>query len=148
MACAACRTSASKIHKLKHIKLHAKLLLADDKRAIIGSINLAPGSFDSRRELAIEVDDEHIISRIRETLQQRLGELPSSGSLRQSASLRTRGRRSSCERRSRNQYRQAQVVPAVLLRGCTCEDHRIVIFVGDLPVLQQRHDSDHWRAAG
>src|ERR1700742_3642770 len=57
-----------KIHKLKHIKLHAKLLFADDMRAIIGSINLAPGSFDSRRELAIEVDDEHIISRIRETL--------------------------------------------------------------------------------
>ena len=57
-----------KIHKLKHIKLHAKLVLADDARAIIGSINLAPGSFDSRRELAIEVDDEHIISRIRKTL--------------------------------------------------------------------------------
>ena len=57
-----------KIHKLKHIKLHAKLLLADDARAIIGSINLAPGSFDSRRELAIEVDDEHIIRRIRKTL--------------------------------------------------------------------------------
>jgi cardiolipin synthase len=58
----------AKIHKLKHIKLHAKLILADDKRAIVGSINLAPGSFDSRRELAIEVDDEHIIRRIRETL--------------------------------------------------------------------------------
>ena len=57
-----------KIHKLKHIKLHAKLLLADDARAIIGSINLAPGSFDSRRELAIQVDDEHIIRRIRKTL--------------------------------------------------------------------------------
>ena len=57
-----------KIHKLRHIKLHAKLLLADDARAIIGSINLAPGSFDSRRELAIEVDDEHIIRRIRKTL--------------------------------------------------------------------------------
>jgi cardiolipin synthase A/B len=57
-----------KIRKLKHIKLHAKLLFADDSRAIVGSINLAPGSFDSRRELAIEVDDEHIISRIRETL--------------------------------------------------------------------------------
>ncbi|WP_158943707.1 phospholipase D-like domain-containing protein [Granulicella sp. S190] len=53
-----------KIHKLKHIKLHAKLLLADDERAIIGSINLAPGSFDSRRELAIEVRDEHIIERL------------------------------------------------------------------------------------
>ena len=57
-----------KIHKLKHIKLHAKLLLADDARAIIGSINLAPGSFDSRRELAIEVRDEHIIDRLRQTV--------------------------------------------------------------------------------
>ena len=56
-----------KIHKLKHIKLHAKLLFADDARAIIGSINLAPGSFDSRRELAIEVNDEHIIRRIKKT---------------------------------------------------------------------------------
>ena len=54
-----------KIHKLKHIKLHAKLILADDARAIVGSINLAPGSFDSRRELAIEVDDQHIIHRIK-----------------------------------------------------------------------------------
>ena len=57
-----------KIHKLKHIKLHAKLLLADDARAIIGSINLAPGSFDSRRELAIEVRDQHIIERLRNTV--------------------------------------------------------------------------------
>jgi cardiolipin synthase A/B len=54
-----------KIHKLEHIKLHAKLLFADETRAIIGSINLAPGSFDSRRELAIEVDDPHIIHRLR-----------------------------------------------------------------------------------
>ena len=59
-----------KIHKLKHIKLHAKLILADDARAIIGSINFAPGSFDSRRELAIEVDDAHIIHRIKKTLEE------------------------------------------------------------------------------
>ncbi len=57
-----------KIHKLRHIKLHAKLLFADDARAIIGSINLAPGSFDSRRELAIQVDDAPILERIRHTL--------------------------------------------------------------------------------
>lgn len=57
-----------KIHKLKDIKLHAKLLFADGERAIVGSINLTPGSFDSRRELAIEVKDEHIIKRIRKTL--------------------------------------------------------------------------------
>jgi cardiolipin synthase len=59
-----------KIHKLKHIKLHAKLLMADDNVAIIGSINLAPGSFDSRRELAIRVSDDHITRRIQKTLQQ------------------------------------------------------------------------------
>ena len=53
-----------KIHKLKHMKLHGKILLADDARAIVGSINLAPGSFDSRRELAIEVDDEHVVKRL------------------------------------------------------------------------------------
>jgi phosphatidylserine/phosphatidylglycerophosphate/cardiolipin synthase-like enzyme len=43
-----------KIHKLKHLKLHGKMLLADGLRAIVGSINLAPGSFDDRQELAIE----------------------------------------------------------------------------------------------
>ena len=54
-----------KVHKLKGLKLHAKLLFSDDLRAIIGSINLAPGSFDSRRELAIEVRDEEIADRLR-----------------------------------------------------------------------------------
>jgi len=53
-----------KIHKLKHLKLHAKMLLADGERAIVGSINISPGSFDHRRELAIEVDDDHIIKRL------------------------------------------------------------------------------------
>src|SRR5271166_3424212 len=55
-----------KIHKLKHLKLHAKMLLADHSRAIVGSINLAPGSFDSRRELAIEVDDKDVVKRLSE----------------------------------------------------------------------------------
>jgi cardiolipin synthase len=53
-----------KVHKLKGLKLHAKLLFADRARAIIGSINLAPGSFDSRRELAIEVGDEDVMNRL------------------------------------------------------------------------------------
>ncbi|MGO8983885.1 MAG: phospholipase D-like domain-containing protein [Terriglobales bacterium] len=53
-----------KVHKLKHLKLHAKMLLADHARAIVGSINLAPGSFDSRRELAIEVRDEDVVARL------------------------------------------------------------------------------------
>ncbi|HKD84365.1 MAG TPA: phospholipase D-like domain-containing protein [Terriglobales bacterium] len=53
-----------KVHKLKGLKLHAKLLFADGVRAIIGSINLAPGSFDSRRELAIEVRDPEVMDRL------------------------------------------------------------------------------------
>ncbi len=53
-----------KVHKLKGLKLHAKLMFADNERAIIGSINLAPGSFDSRRELAIEVHEDAIIDRL------------------------------------------------------------------------------------
>ena len=43
------------VHKIKHFKLHAKMLLADKSRAIIGSINLSPASFDKRRELAIRL---------------------------------------------------------------------------------------------
>lgn len=53
-----------KIHKLKHLKLHGKMLLADGARAIVGSINLAPGSFDDRRELAIELNDDEIVDRL------------------------------------------------------------------------------------
>jgi phosphatidylserine/phosphatidylglycerophosphate/cardiolipin synthase-like enzyme len=53
-----------KVHRLRGLKLHAKLLFADGVRAIIGSINLAPGSFDSRRELAIEARDGEIVDRL------------------------------------------------------------------------------------
>jgi phosphatidylserine/phosphatidylglycerophosphate/cardiolipin synthase-like enzyme len=56
-----------KIHKLNGLQLHGKMLLADGKRAIVGSINLAPGSFDERRELAIEVSDDHIVKRLEHT---------------------------------------------------------------------------------
>jgi cardiolipin synthase A/B len=59
-----------KIHKLKHLKLHAKMLFSDGLRAIVGSINLAPGSFDSRRELAIEVRDDDVIERLHKVVHQ------------------------------------------------------------------------------
>ena len=54
----------AKVHALKGMKLHAKMIVADDKRAVIGSINLSPGSFDARRELAIETDSHHVIKRL------------------------------------------------------------------------------------
>jgi cardiolipin synthase len=58
-----------KVHKLKHIRLHGKMMLADSARAIVGSVNLAPGSFDARRELAIEVDDPHVIGPLEKVAQ-------------------------------------------------------------------------------
>jgi cardiolipin synthase A/B len=57
-----------KVHKLRGLKLHAKLLFADRSRAIIGSINLAPGSFDSRRELAIETRDPQVMDRLHDVV--------------------------------------------------------------------------------
>jgi phosphatidylserine/phosphatidylglycerophosphate/cardiolipin synthase-like enzyme len=60
------RDVGAKVHRLKHLKLHGKMLLADEERAIIGSINLAPGSFDERRELAIETDAPEVIAGLRE----------------------------------------------------------------------------------
>jgi phosphatidylserine/phosphatidylglycerophosphate/cardiolipin synthase-like enzyme len=58
----------AKVHKLKGLKLHGKMLLADDKRTIVGSINLAPGSFDARRELAIETDAHQVVTRLVKTV--------------------------------------------------------------------------------
>jgi phosphatidylserine/phosphatidylglycerophosphate/cardiolipin synthase-like enzyme len=59
----------AKVHRLKGLKLHGKMLLADGQRAIVGSINLAPGSFDARRELAIQTDAHHVIKRLNDTTQ-------------------------------------------------------------------------------
>lgn len=55
-----------KVHRLRGLKLHGKMLLADGVAAIVGSINLAPGSFDTRRELAIEVRDADVVERLHE----------------------------------------------------------------------------------
>ena len=57
----------AKVRALKHLKLHGKIMIADNERAIVGSINLSPGSFDDRRELAIETTSEHVVKRLVET---------------------------------------------------------------------------------
>src|SRR5262249_34971417 len=53
-----------KVCRLKGLKPHGKLLLADGVAAIVGSMSLAPGSFDSRRELGIEVHDSTVVDRL------------------------------------------------------------------------------------
>src|SRR5258708_39838244 len=56
--------SGIKVRKLKRLPLHGKMLLADGVAAIVGSMNLAPGSFDSRRELGIETRDAAVVERL------------------------------------------------------------------------------------
>jgi phosphatidylserine/phosphatidylglycerophosphate/cardiolipin synthase-like enzyme len=56
------------IHKMKHLKLHAKVLLADKTRAVVGSINAASTSFEDRRELAIQSDDSDVVDRLAKVL--------------------------------------------------------------------------------
>jgi cardiolipin synthase A/B len=56
------------IHKIRHHKLHAKMLLADKERAIVGSINLSTGSLDTRRELAIRLKKSDALSRLEEVV--------------------------------------------------------------------------------
>lgn len=56
--------SGIKVHTLKGLKLHGKMLLADGIAAIVGSMNLSPGSFDSRRELGIETRDLDVVGRL------------------------------------------------------------------------------------
>ena len=52
------------VHTMKHLKLHAKVLLADKSRAIVGSINLTTTSFDDRRELALQLTDPEVVDRL------------------------------------------------------------------------------------
>src|SRR6201996_3230329 len=57
----------AKVRVLRNLKLHGKIMIADDERAVVGSINLSPGSFDDRRELAIETSSKHVVRRLVET---------------------------------------------------------------------------------
>jgi cardiolipin synthase len=57
----------AKVRTLRDLKLHGKIMIADDERAIVGSINLSPGSFDDRRELAVETSSKHVVRRLVET---------------------------------------------------------------------------------
>ncbi len=53
-----------KVHKQKNLRLHAKLLLADDSHAIVGSMNIDRSAFDLRRELGTRVSDPGVITRL------------------------------------------------------------------------------------
>ena len=46
-----------KVRKQKNLRVHAKLLIVDGERALVGSMNIDRSAFDLRRELGIIIDD-------------------------------------------------------------------------------------------
>jgi cardiolipin synthase A/B len=51
-----------RVRRLKRLRLHGNMLLADGARAIVGSVSSSPASLDRRRELAIETDGAAVTS--------------------------------------------------------------------------------------
>ncbi len=57
------------IHKLHGLHLHAKLMIADEERALLSSFNFYPKCFNERRELGIRFEDPELIKRLVKTFQ-------------------------------------------------------------------------------
>ena len=53
-----------KVHKQKELRLHAKLLLADGRRALVGSMNIDRSAFDLRRELGLTMSHPETVHRL------------------------------------------------------------------------------------
>ncbi len=55
-----------KVRKQKNLRVHAKLLIVDDQRALVGSMNIDRSAFDLRRELGVIIDDPAVVGRLGE----------------------------------------------------------------------------------
>ena len=55
-----------KVHKQKNLRVHAKLLIADNEHALLGSMNIDRSAFDMRRELGITITDPEIVMRLKQ----------------------------------------------------------------------------------
>ena len=63
------RRFGAKVHKQKNLRVHAKLLIVDDERALVGSMNIDRSAFDLRRELGVMVDDPAVVARLKATFE-------------------------------------------------------------------------------
>ncbi len=55
-----------RVHRQNGLTLHAKLILADRERAIVGSMNIDRSAFDLRRELGAVIASPAAVSRLRQ----------------------------------------------------------------------------------
>ena len=56
-----------RLRKQHGLKLHAKIMLADGKRAMLGSMNIDREAYDTRRELGIVFDDKTAVAALQAT---------------------------------------------------------------------------------
>ena len=54
-----------KVRKQKNLRVHAKLLVVDNKHALLGSMNIDRSAFDLRRELGITIEDPAVVARLK-----------------------------------------------------------------------------------
>ena len=57
------------VHKQHGLRTHAKLIVADERRALVGSMNIDRSAFDLRRELGMVVEERNAVERLIETFQ-------------------------------------------------------------------------------
>ena len=55
-----------KVHKQKNLRVHAKLLIVDGERALVGSMNIDRSAFDLRRELGVTITDAAVVARLKQ----------------------------------------------------------------------------------
>ena len=55
-----------RLRKQHHLRCHAKLIVADGERAMVGSMNIDAQAFDRRRELGVLFDDANAVRHLRQ----------------------------------------------------------------------------------
>ncbi len=63
------RRFGAKVHKQKNLRVHAKLIIVDDAKALVGSMNIDRSAFDLRRELGIMTDDPGLVGRLKQVFE-------------------------------------------------------------------------------
>lgn len=58
------RRCGVRVHKQRGLRVHAKLLIADRRRALVGSMNIDRSAFDLRRELGVVVSAHQAVHRL------------------------------------------------------------------------------------
>ncbi len=55
------------LRKQRHLKLHAKMIIGDGQRAMVGSMNIDKDAYDVRRELGIVLADKAVVKALAKT---------------------------------------------------------------------------------